>query len=46
MWELDAPRVAADYLMFDEAQDASPVMLSIVQQQAQHERSERVAGPQ
>jgi hypothetical protein len=36
MWELDGPRVAADYLMFDEAQDASPVMLSIVQQQAPH----------
>jgi len=35
-WELGDPRIAADYVMFDEAQDASPVMLSIVQQQEQH----------
>jgi hypothetical protein len=36
LWELNEPRIAADYLMFDEAQDASPVMLSIINQQAAH----------
>jgi hypothetical protein len=34
LWELSGPTIDADYIMFDEAQDASPVMLSIVQQQA------------
>lgn len=33
MFELDAPRVAADFILYDEAQDASPVMESIVRQQ-------------
>ena len=36
LWELSGPRISADYIMFDEAQDASPVMLSIVRQQEQH----------
>lgn len=36
MWELNDPRIDADVIMFDEAQDASPVMLSIVEQQADH----------
>lgn len=36
MWQLSEPRIPADFVMFDEAQDASPVMLSIVEQQARH----------
>lgn len=36
MWELDDPYIEADAIMFDEAQDASPVMLSIIEQQAEH----------
>jgi hypothetical protein len=36
MWELDSPSIKADVIMFDEAQDASPVMLSIIEQQADH----------
>lgn len=36
MWELDSPHIKADVIMFDEAQDASPVMLSIIEQQADH----------
>lgn len=28
-WQLTAPRIGADFVLFDEAQDASPVMLSI-----------------
>lgn len=35
-WQLGDPRITADYLLFDEAQDASPVMLDIVRQQADH----------
>lgn len=33
IWELNRPYIAADYLLFDEAQDANPVMISIVEQQ-------------
>ena len=29
-WQLRNPRIPADYIMFDEAQDASPVMAAIV----------------
>lgn len=36
MWELDEPHIDADAIMFDESQDASPVMLSIIEQQAGH----------
>lgn len=36
MWQLDDPHIAADFVMFDEAQDASPVMLDIVEQQGGH----------
>lgn len=36
IWERSAPRIKADVIMFDEAQDASPVMLSIVEQQVQY----------
>ena len=35
LWELTDPVIKADYILFDEAQDASPVMLSIVHQQAE-----------
>lgn len=34
LWELSGPTIAADFVLFDEAQDASPVMASIVAQQA------------
>ncbi len=33
MWELDNPVISANYLLSDESQDISPVMLSIFQQQ-------------
>jgi hypothetical protein len=33
MFELNDPKMAADFVLFDEAQDAAPVMLSIVEQQ-------------
>lgn len=33
LWQLSGPRIAADYILFDEAQDANPVMLDIVRQQ-------------
>jgi superfamily I DNA/RNA helicase len=33
MWELSGPVVAADYILFDECQDVSPVMASIIAQQ-------------
>lgn len=36
LWERSHPRINADFILFDEAQDASPVMLSIVQQQQDH----------
>lgn len=32
-WQLNQPRIAADFVLFDEAQDASPVMADIVAQQ-------------
>lgn len=38
MWELEAPRINTEVVMFDEAQDASPVMLSIVEQQSHAQR--------
>jgi superfamily I DNA/RNA helicase len=36
-WQLSGPRIAADFILFDEAQDANPVMVAIVaaQQHAQ-----------
>ncbi len=34
LWELSDPVISADYILFDEAQDASPVMASIVAKQA------------
>jgi hypothetical protein len=33
MWERSGPVILADFILFDEAQDASPVMLSIIEQQ-------------
>lgn len=30
MWQLSGPRIAADFILFDEAQDANPVMVAIV----------------
>jgi UvrD-like helicase C-terminal domain/AAA domain len=29
-WQLDSPHIQADYILFDEAQDANPVMVAIV----------------
>jgi hypothetical protein len=33
IWQLDEPVIRADYILFDEAQDASPVMLDIMARQ-------------
>lgn len=33
LWERSSPSIPGEFIMFDEAQDASPVMLSAVQQQ-------------
>lgn len=33
MWQLNDPKINADYIMFDEAQDANPVMSAIVSAQ-------------
>lgn len=33
VWELDSPVIAADYVLADEVQDLSPVMLSVFRQQ-------------
>jgi UvrD/REP helicase N-terminal domain/UvrD-like helicase C-terminal domain len=33
LWQLDNPRIAADFILFDEAQDANPVMVAAVAQQ-------------
>lgn len=30
MWQLEGPRLGADFILFDEAQDASPVMRAVV----------------
>jgi hypothetical protein len=38
IWELNSPRIAADVIMFDEAQDASPVLASIIAQQTHAQR--------
>jgi AAA domain len=34
MWQLSRPVIRADYIMFDEAQDADPAVAAIIQQQA------------
>lgn len=33
MWQLSGPKIPADYIMLDEAQDANPVILSVVTSQ-------------
>lgn len=33
IWQLSGPRIAADFILFDECQDANPVMLAIVEAQ-------------
>lgn len=38
LWQLSEPRIYADFVMFDEAQDASPVMAAIVGAQTQAQR--------
>ena len=35
-WQLSGPRINVDYILFDEAQDANPVMSAIVTAQADH----------
>lgn len=39
LWQLAGPRIDADFILFDEAQDANPVMLAIV---AAQEHAQRV----
>jgi hypothetical protein len=34
VWALSGPRIAADFILFDEAQDANPAMLEIVRRQS------------
>lgn len=36
LWQLSRPYVDADFILFDEAQDANPVMLDVVLRQASH----------
>lgn len=36
MWQLSKPRLPVEFVLFDEAQDASPVMLDVVARQADH----------
>jgi hypothetical protein len=36
LWELSSPQIDADFLMLDEAQDADPVQVSIIEQQRQY----------
>ncbi len=38
MWQLGSPRISGDFILFDEAQDADPVMLSIVEAQSHAQR--------
>ena len=33
MWQLSKPRINADFILFDEAQDADPVMLDVINRQ-------------
>lgn len=33
LWQLSEPKINADYILFDEAQDASPVMVDVIRQQ-------------
>jgi UvrD/REP helicase N-terminal domain/UvrD-like helicase C-terminal domain len=38
LWQLSDPRIGADFILFDECQDANPVMLAIVEAQAHAQR--------
>lgn len=38
LWQLSSPRINADYILFDEAQDASPVMIDVIAQQTHAQR--------
>lgn len=38
IWELSGPKIAADYILADEAQDLNPVLLSIIQKQDHAQR--------
>lgn len=38
MWQLSGPRIHADYILFDEAQDANPLMMAIVEGQNHAQR--------
>lgn len=38
MWQLTRPRLSADYVLFDEAQDANPVIAAVVQDQHHAQR--------
>lgn len=38
LWQLDRPRIEADYILFDEAQDANPVMAAVVAAQDHAQR--------
>lgn len=44
IWQLSSPRINSDFILFDEAQDADPVMLSIVE--AQHHAQRIYCGDQ
>lgn len=33
IWQLSRPRISADFILFDEAQDADPVMLTVINDQ-------------
>lgn len=35
-WQLSGPRISADFLLIDEAQDLNPLMLAIASEQADH----------
>jgi hypothetical protein len=38
MWQLQEPHIDAEFILFDECQDANPVLLSIVEQQKHAQR--------
>ncbi len=38
LWQLSDPRLACDYVLFDEAQDANPVVAAVVDRQAHAQR--------
>lgn len=38
IWHLEGPRIDADFILFDEARDANPLMMAIVEAQAHAQR--------